>query len=286
MFFDVSHCALVLLKGPDSLDLLHRISTNDLLHLSVGASSQTILTNEKGRIVEVVSVVRISADELLLAGCSSDDEGLDHWLNKFIIMEDAKTSIVKSLYKQLIITSSNTQILQKLMQLSSESVYAFKENWGREQWLRLIIRNGTIEFRNVLGSLHEGRDDEFDEYRIKAGIPAYPNELGPQVNPLEVNLAHLVSFTKGCYVGQEVIARLDTYSKVQKQLCRFRLNRVPQSVPAPIVRDGEEVGTLTSSIHSPAVGSAIGLGFLTVKAMQAGTSFQLVEKGIGLELQS
>ena len=61
-----------------------------------------------------------------------------------------------------------------------------------------------------------------DAVRVSFGIPEYGPELGEPFNPLEAGLIGSVDFTKGCYIGQEVVARLDSYKKVQKYLVSLR----------------------------------------------------------------
>ena len=81
--------------------------------------------------------------------------------------------------------------------------------------------------------------------RVTLGVPAHGSELGDAYNPLEAGLMGAISFTKGCYIGQEVIARLDTYQKVQRRLVSLTL---PESVESGtrLMQNNREVGTLTS----------------------------------------
>ncbi|MBI4417337.1 MAG: hypothetical protein HY563_01080, partial [Ignavibacteriales bacterium] len=79
--------SLLYVRGAEGEDLLQRISTNDLKALASGPV-RTVLTNEKGRIVDVVTVVRLDGQTLLLAGISRDFHIPMSWINRFIIMED------------------------------------------------------------------------------------------------------------------------------------------------------------------------------------------------------
>ncbi len=93
----------------------------------------------------------------------------------------------------------------------------------------------------------------YEAWRIISGLPAMGAELTEERNPLEAGLRDAVSFTKGCYVGQEVIARLNTYDKVSRELLRLEL---PPGVPMPArgaaVRwDGRDVGAITSAAKVP-----------------------------------
>ncbi|MBI4428728.1 MAG: hypothetical protein HY562_06380 [Ignavibacteriales bacterium] len=287
LLFDISDRVLLSLKGPDALDFLHRISTNDILKLKAGASTQTILTNEKGRIVEVVSVIRLDHDELLLAGSSTDDDRIIRWVNKFIIMEDVRVVSVKTSYKQLLLAFDNSLPSYELVHPGSFPIYEVKENWGSIVWTRLVV-SPEVASAASLKNFRCGSDQDFDELRIVNGIPASPNEINESANPHEVNLIHLVDFKKGCYIGQEVISRLDTYEKVQRRLNSFTLSKLPRQLPAPVLQRGHEVGIVTSAVYSSTVGSVIGMGFLNVKNVKSArenTTMELSEDRIGVELR-
>ncbi|GIS65121.1 MAG: hypothetical protein CM1200mP3_13690 [Chloroflexota bacterium] len=88
--------------------------------------------------------------------------------------------------------------------------------------------------------------------RIERGIPESGFELTEEYNPLEVNPKNHISFNKGCYVGQEVVARLDTYDKVKRRLVglTWRDEMIFES-GANIFYDGDNIGTLTSTTKSP-----------------------------------
>jgi folate-binding protein YgfZ len=105
--------------------------------------------------------------------------------------------------------------------------------------------------------------------RVEAGIPADGHELTEDWNPWEARLEGSFSLSKGCYTGQEVLARLNTYDKIQRRLVGVRLGEdAPPAVPAIVAaRDdgsGEmrEVGTLTSAVASDRFGETLGLGFV------------------------
>jgi folate-binding protein YgfZ len=76
-------------------------------------------------------------------------------------------------------------------------------------------------------------------------VPAWPQEISPEHNPHEAALAPFIDWKKGCYVGQEVVARLDTYKKVQRRLVRLALSRAPEGETA-LFAGGEEAGRVSS----------------------------------------
>ncbi|MBF8249110.1 MAG: GcvT-like aminomethyltransferase, partial [Bacteroidetes bacterium] len=127
LYFDVSNRALVRMVGEESLDLLHRISTNEMISLAMGASRQTILTSEKGRMIELVSVYRQSNQELILAGSSHNPAILTHWLSKFIIMEDVKVEPVQDPHIQILIPGDSSRISNILSSDPSSNTFIMNE---------------------------------------------------------------------------------------------------------------------------------------------------------------
>ena len=96
----------------------------------------------------------------------------------------------------------------------------------------------------------------------------------------------MVSYTKGCYIGQEVIARLTTYDKVQKRLVRLSWpSGAGVSAGARLMLDGKQAGLVTSAIRDPRTGDGAGLGY--VRKALAGTGTQLTsESGAQVDMAS
>ena len=112
--------------------------------------------------------------------------------------------------------------------------------------------------------------------RIEAGIPAPGHELTEQWNPLEAELRSAISFTKGCYTGQEVVARLNTYKKVQRTLRGLRL--AGDEIPPPgsrLLAAGAEAGLVTSAAFSPALGAPIALAYVALETSAPGTAVEV-----------
>jgi folate-binding protein YgfZ len=126
----------------------------------------------------------------------------------------------------------------------------------------------------ILG-LRLAGEAEWETFRICRGIPAVPAELNRNHTPLESDVGALVSSTKGCYVGQEVIARLDAYEKVQRKLCQMEIQGDPGPVPVVLERGGEEVGVLTSVTRNPGNEAYCGLAYLKISAMSGPQRFML-----------
>jgi tRNA-modifying protein YgfZ len=287
-FVDVTGRVAIQLDGSESLDFIQRVSTNDVASLQLGGSRQTVLTNEKGRIIEVVTVLREAESRLSLFGQSSDSTQLTSWLEKYIIMEDIRITDLTSILSQYILYNSNVTEHDRIASYSSQGLLVVRESFGATTLVRLACPPETSEYveRTLIadGGAH-CTPDEFEEFRIMNGIPASQRELTPQYNPLEANLGALVSWTKGCYIGQEVIARLDTYKKVQRRLVTIKMQVGPEGLPVPFYDEGGEAGVITSAVRNRSTGETRGIGYLKTTGSDQSRSHYLVSGGARTPLE-
>ena len=112
-------------------------------------------------------------------------------------------------------------------------------------------------------------EEAHEIYRVENGIPSYPNEINFNSNPYETNLINYVNFSKGCYIGQEVIARLDTYDKIQRSMTGIILDDEIETKGTVTLfdEDKNDVGIVTSMVKSELLKKTIGLGLIRKKAV-------------------
>lgn len=270
--------AVLHMYGADAIDFLHRVSTNALTDLKPGESRDTIFTNEKGRIIEVASVKRMN-DGLLLVGSAEQKAQLVAWLGKLIIADDVQIDDVSSGFEtSLLLGYKSISIMKSLLPSSGGDLTPLKVGGGQvvavpgsaanTEVVRFLLprEDAAGVWESLAQRLSEAGAVILDRnmietLRIAMGVPRATNELTEDHNPYDVGLRHLVSYTKGCYVGQEVIARLDTYQKVRKGPLGVR---VPEGMPIgelplPLFCDGIEVGECTSLSPLPLTRAHIGL---------------------------
>ncbi len=256
---DLSHKALVSLSGREGLDFIQRLSTNDVSKLEVGAAMETLLTNEKGRVVDLVVVIRITGDTLLLAGETVGPHTLTEWLKRFIIMEDLQLANANDDYRRIAIWPSGKNDIENNnhseyvgLAVSEYQItsYVLKSFLNYSFAELLVWRNqfATEKLSSTVSASSELSSDDFDSFRIATGAPGAPGEICGRYNPFELRLDRLVSFTKGCFIGQEVIARLDTYKKPQRRLTliEFATEKELPHEATILTVTGSRVGMLTS----------------------------------------
>lgn len=286
----------VRITGSDRLDLLHRMSTNDLLNGSPKRVVPTVLTTGKGRIIDLVRVV-VNEIDLLALVSPGNEERFIKWLDKYCIMEDFHMDIVTTEYQCLTCVGPEAVTFCEGVlggSLKRESVTPVSFN-GRSLSIIHSSQFTTEKVDIVVARESEGMPVEyirkqaakqniprmgseaFDAFRISRGIPVAGHELTESFNPYEVNLISAISFTKGCYIGQEVIARLDTYDKVQRRLVGVVVQDLQGEVGPPLIleMDGREVGTLTSVTRARVHNKRLGLGVVRKDAVAVRNMVQL-----------
>lgn len=286
--FDTSHYGLIRMVGKDALDLLHRLSTQDLAPLRPGEGAETILTTEKGRILDTVLLLR-RADDLMLQVSPTNQARVLTWLNKYTIMEDSAATDVTDEHGQLLVLGAEAStMISKLIpsvthlplyhhvdaEVAGASVVVSRTRAPVGDGFHLVAHAGDLgPVRAVIAraGVTPIEASAFDVLRIEAGQPEFGSELDERFNPHEANLARHISYTKGCYIGQEVIARLDTYDKVQRHLRGLRVQGDASVTPgSQLLRDGKEVGLVTSVATSPAFGQ-IALAYVRRACAETGT---------------
>lgn len=254
--------------GRDALDLLQRISTNDLSPVARGGGTTTILTDEKGKVVSVIGVHGDPDGSLWMVAPTDPDGSTARWVERFIIMEDVVVRDVTNEYRPLISFAWDPLGFRWQDPPAVNDVLSIPTiNWNN-RWCTLIVprrEDGTLPSALIDAGASPISHKEFHNFRVLAGVPWGGTELTAHRHPLEARLRSLISFTKGCYIGQEIVARLDTYRKVQQLLSRF-VGSLPQNITLPVpltTTDGQDVGVITT-VRSVKDEQACALGFIRI----------------------
>ena len=299
-FFDRSACGRLELKGKDSLDLLHRISTNDLKGMGEGEILGTVLTTEKGRIVDYVKVLRLN-DSLLLITSQGTGSRVKKWIDKFCVMEDVHVLDVTSstaMYSMLLLEGNPTienlpeaaswqNTFRKVGSPSFSYIVANDADFGVGLLHVIADLPYGERVRELLKTLFEELDpDLFEVYRISRGMPAIEGELSEAFNPYEAGLGQAVSLTKGCYVGQEVLARITLHGMADRRILMGLLFKESANVGEKrptLFKNSQEVGWRTSSSSRSVNGQFLGLGIVTSSQVHAGDTVWVASPEVKIE---
>ncbi|KAA3613039.1 MAG: aminomethyl transferase family protein [Calditrichaeota bacterium] len=280
---DRSYLGKIFAKGTDATDLINRISTNDMNQLIMGAMCDTVFCSPNGRIIDYAKVLQYD-ESLLLISSYIDNDHLMEWINRFIILENVELEDCSD--KFLWLTLLGPEAGAFIHELSGTKTIDQPETiWLERDGIKfpalintnlkvpaynfcLPINSGESIFKWIADSLEKFNgtligDHAFQIIRVESGMPDWGSELTEEYNPHEARLIEAVSFTKGCYTGQEVIARLDTYDKVQKYLMIIELQEQIFAEPTfDIFYDNNKIGVLTSHVYNPENKRSIGLGYI------------------------
>ncbi len=289
VIMDRSHEGRFEISGRDRLDLMHRISTNDLLSLSEGAGLPTIFTNPNARILDRALVFN-RGDQALVIAEPGRGESLRRYLQRNIFFnDDARLHDLNESTRQFVLHGAKANAVAEQFapelaelhgteaQIAGAPVIVLRDQPLSGAHYRLVVP--AAQAADVWAALLDlGAADglipagslTYNALRIRAGRPAVGHELSTDYLPLEVGLWDEISFSKGCYTGQEIIARMESRGKLAKVMVALRLD-APVEAPAAISREGREIGKLTSSAQTPD-GENLGIGVVKLASAQPDTS--------------
>jgi folate-binding protein YgfZ len=302
--FDLADRGLVELAGKDAVSFLHNLCTNDIKGLPAGASCEAFLTNVKARVIAHGFVSRLQQDGLavlwldLVAGLAPKVlEHLDHHLISEEVELADRSGAVAQMYlcgprARRLLDSILAAPLPELPELHQAPALVSVEVTGhvrRHDYLGLpgydlfFPRSAADNLRQTLtsaGAVLAGRET-YEILRVEAGFPAFGPDIDEDRFVVEVGRARqAICYTKGCYLGQEPIVMARDRGHVNRTLLGLKLAAgEPVPAAARVFRGAEEVGTVTSSVRSPRLGTAIALAYLRRGSQEPGTAVEVEMAG-------
>jgi len=277
------------LMGPEAQVYLHRMVTNDILGLAPGQGAYACLLNIDGRMIADLWAWVISAEEVLVETASTACDALMENLDKFIIMEEVEIQdaradeglvsiqgplahVVLAKALALDIPALEPGTLWQTSDDGTGLIVASRDRTGHGG-LDVYVPANAEELLNALREtgVEEASADCVDTLRIEAGIVQWGAELTNETIPLDAGLEGIaVSFTKGCYPGQEIIARIHSRGRPARHLAGIRLDSAAPPAGTVVKAGGADVGVITSSAISPRLGS-IALAYIKKEQGEPGT---------------
>jgi aminomethyltransferase len=269
---------LLRLEGANGLDFLQRMSTNELTSLAPGGMCGTVLTTAIGRTVDVVQILHQPGDLLLLT-TPGRAAVVREWLNRYIFFNDdvqiatvAPTSSLHGIYGP-----GSAAVVEEIVGAAT-APGSFLEFGQGQLWattlplpgFQILAEGGMMTGARQSWERHSFGPSgllAYEAIRVERGVPAVGKEIDDDVIPLEVGLWDLVSFSKGCYIGQEVIARMESRSRIARGLVGLRMDRVVE-MPQQVLLGGQAIGRATSAALSPRFGP-IGLALVRAAAAES-----------------
>lgn len=294
--FDLSNRVQIELRGADRQTFLNNFCTNDIKSLQPGQGCEAFLTSIKGRILAHL-IVAAAEDSLWIDSVPGSNAAIVGHLDKYLITEDVvildRTDNMGPLclvaeespqwpqslagieelplWGQQIVAIEGIDVIVRRVGFASSAAYEFVVAHDQREALTQVLTAAGATI---------GSADTFEALRIAAGFPHYGIDL------TEENIAQeaarndqAISFTKGCYLGQEPIARLDALGHTNKELRVLQLadGPIPESGVAVTNQSGDDVGRITSAAAHEEDKPPVAMAMLKTSATPAGTELTIGE---------
>ncbi len=299
--FDDTDRGLLRVTGGDAADFLHRLLANEVRALTPGSGNANLLLSAKGKVLHGFDL-HVGEGELLLSAEPGDVQALATALDMYhftedVAFEDASAEhaplslvgprsreVVEAVTGPLGARADHTTVTQawkggrlRVNALGGAGSPGFRVDAGpsgaRELW-DALVRAGAVPAGLAA----------YDILRVEAGRAAFGVDVTDDVYPQEARLDEAFSLEKGCYIGQEVVAKIDTYGGLNKKLLALRVAHDDPVAPGTeLGLDGVEqrsLGIVTSWAYSFVLDTGLVLAYVKRKHQDVGTVFRLGDGGV------
>jgi len=294
---DASDRGRVTAGGKDAVELLHRLLANHVKSLEVGRGNQNLLLSSKGKILFAFDLMR-RPEELDLSTTPGRGAALCESLERYRFAEDVRFEDKTETHAPLELCGPQSsevlaRALAREVRLAPGSSLPLRWNEA-ELVLDALPVAGSAGFRIDAGpALVHALWDALeragatpcglvarDSLRVEAGAALAGLDVDENVYPQEARLEGAFALDKGCYIGQEVVAKIDTYGGLNKRLVALKIahsDPIPRGTALLFDEDGErrELGLVTSWAYSFVLDTGLALGYVKRRHQEPGTAFEL-----------
>ncbi len=281
------------ISGEDRIDFLHRQSTNDIYKVNEDRNIViSVLTTPKARIIDVLTIFQHDEDLYVITLPFRGPSTYQYLKSKIFFMDKVKIIDISEEFNIIEIEGlSPNHILENILNEKPDLekfnvLEKFNKGFigGQRGLVSELSHFLMIDNSNYLGIVEELNNNLIPEldwktrelFRIQSSIPGPENELNGDYTPLENKLEHAISNNKGCYTGQEIIARQVNYDKITKNLAQIHLDKIVD-IGSKISSNGKNAGTITSIAKSPQHG-ILALAMLKRPYFELGTELEIAYK--------
>lgn len=268
---DLSARQQLRVTGPDRVSFLQGMVTNDVEKLAVGASCQVAMLTAKGAMVGDGRVVKL-AEEMLLDTGAGFGSAVKDFLLKYLISEEAEVVDAADL---AIIGLLGPDAVRWADSIASEAKVASLPGLLGSGVDVVVKRDALESVKAGLSALPQLSEATFEVLRVEAGVPKFGVDMSETTIPLEANLEKAIHYQKGCYIGQEVIARATYRGQMNKKLVGLLLGDATPEKGAELKLGDKRVGRVMSVVRSELKGQNIALGYVHRDHLAAGTTLEL-----------
>jgi len=298
VLYDTNWQAIVFLTGRDRVRYLHAISSQDIRALEAGRGTLALLLNPQGHILAELEVYAL-VDKLVLLSHAAFRERTIATLRKYVV--GSQVQIDDQTDRMGSLAFAGARMLERLPEMCATAPSKVLEMSAVESsidgtpcyWLgrahtgepgaQLIVEREmlTALWGKLLAQVRaRGGEpigmEALNALRLEAGIPWFPADFNESVIPQEAAIESThISFNKGCYTGQEIVERVRSRGHVNRKRVPLTFSTpVPPPLGTKLRANGVEVGHITSAAFSPAVGAAIGMGYVRREKFAPGNTVE------------
>lgn len=286
VLFDRSHWGRIQVSGADRIRFLHNQSTNNFNGLNPGQGCETVFVTSTARTIDLTTAY-VLEDEVLLLTSPDLNQPLIEWMDRFIFFADKVE--LKDLTDRTAAFTVMGPDSDALMEKLGAGAIVGQPKDGHQIFevngvsVRIAVGSGlAIPGYTLIADAEQAvplwqqliatgavplGEQTWQQLRVEQGRPTPGQELTDDYNPLEAGLWHTISLSKGCYIGQETIARLHTYRGVKQQLWGIRLDQSAEP-NSTVFAGGEKIGLLTSCTATSE--GYLGLAYIRTKSLEPG----------------
>ena len=297
--FDVSHMGEFLITGPQAIDFVNYVTTNDVAALSVGQAHYSTILNETGTIVDDCLVYRFPDHLMMVVNASNKDKDLAH-ISEYRRRFDCSIEDVSDRIALLALQGPRAQeVMQRFTDVKLDDIayYHFelatvagvpdvilsRTGYTGEDGFELYFdASRAAEIWNALmsdGSLVPAGLGSRDTLRLEMGMALYGNDIDDTTTPYEAGLGWLVKLKKGDFVGKAALEKQKA-AGIPRKLIGFTMpDRAFPRHGYPVFYAGAQSGEVRSGTMSPSLGIAIGTAYLPLDAAREGTEFEIEIRG-------
>lgn len=270
----------ITLTGNDRQKFLHNFCTNDIKRLRPGDSCEAFILNVKGKVLGH-GIVSCRDGELVVFGEPGQAETLIAHLDRYLIREDVQLRDATAERSYILVAGGGATrtVVERVGDADGRILAVIQGGWlGSE--VECVLETAVSDRDEVIVKLMElggvAAGEAFEAVRIEAGVPLFGTDYGNENLPQEVGRdRQAISFTKGCYLGQETVARIDALGHVNQRIAgvRFLETAVPK-VGTELTQNSGVAGRVTSAVFSPRLHAPLALAMVRNEVSSAGTRLE------------